>query len=105
VLAVTSGARSPALPDVPTLKESGYPDIELVQWYGVFVPAKTPRTIIEQLNRELNAAFNLPEVKERLAAGGADVLANMTPAQFGQFVRVEIEKNRRILQVAGLKME
>jgi tripartite-type tricarboxylate transporter receptor subunit TctC len=105
VLAVTSGARSPALPDVPTLKESGYPDIELVQWYAVFVPAKTPRAIIDQLNRDMNTTFNLPEVKERLAAGGADVLANMTPAQFGQFVRAEVEKNRRILQVAGVKME
>ena len=105
VLAVTSAARSPALPDVPTLKESGYPDIELVQWYGVFVPAKTPQAIIDQLNRDMNSTFNLPEVKERLAAGGADVLAHMTPAQFGQFVRTEIEKNRHILQVAGLKME
>ncbi len=105
VLAVTSGARSPALPDVPTLKESGYPDIELVQWYGVFVPAKTPRAIIDQLNRDMNSTFNLPEVKDRLAAGGADVLANFTPAQFAQFVRVEMDKNRRILQVAGIKME
>jgi tripartite-type tricarboxylate transporter receptor subunit TctC len=105
VLAVTSGARSPALPEVPTLKESGYPDIELVQWYGVFVPAKTPRAIIDQLNRDMNTTFNLPEVKERLAAGGADVLANMTPAQFGQFVRGEVDKNRRILQIAGVKME
>ena len=105
ILAVTSGARSPALPDVPTLKESGYPDIELVQWYGVFVPAKTPKAIIDQLNRDMNASFNLPEVKDRLAAGGADVMATTTPAQFGQFVRAEIDKNRRILQVAGVKME
>jgi tripartite-type tricarboxylate transporter receptor subunit TctC len=105
VLAVTSGARSPALPDVPTLKESGYPAIELVQWYGVFVPARTPRAIIDQLNRDMNSAFNLPEVKERLAAGGADVIAHMTPQQFGQFVRAEIEKNRRIIQAAGVRME
>ena len=104
-LAVTSGARSPALPDVPTMKEVGYPDIELVQWYGVFLPAKTPRAIIDKLNKDMNAIFNLPEVKERLAAGGADVLATTTPAQFGQFVRNEIDKNRRIIQVAGVKME
>jgi tripartite-type tricarboxylate transporter receptor subunit TctC len=104
-LAVTSGARSPALPDVPTLKEVGYPDIELVQWYGVFVPAKTPRAIIDKLNRDMNAIFNLPDVKERLAAGGADVVATLTPAEFGEFVRIEIDKNRRIIQVAGVKME
>ncbi len=104
-LAVTSAARSPALPDVPTMKDVGYPDIELVQWYGVFVPAKTPRAIIDKLNKDMNTIFNLPEVKERLAAGGADVLATSTPAQFGQFVRVEIDKNRKIIQVAGVKTE
>jgi tripartite-type tricarboxylate transporter receptor subunit TctC len=104
-LAVTSGARSSALPEVPTMKESGYPDIELVQWYGVFLPAKTPRAIIDKVNKDMNSIFNLPEVKERLAAGGADVLATMTPAQFGQFVRDEIVKNRKIIQASGVKAE
>lgn len=104
-LAVTSGTRSPALPEVPTMKEAGYPDIELVQWYGVFTPAKTPRAIIDRLNKEFNAILNLPDVRERLAAGGADVLATMTPAQFGAFVKQEIDKNRRIIQVAGVKSE
>ena len=104
-LAVTSGARSPALPDVPTMKEVGYPDIEIVQWYGVFLPAKTPREIVDKLNKDMNAIFNLPEVKERLAAGGADVTATTTPEQFGKFVRAEIDKNRRIIQVAGVKMD
>lgn len=104
-LAVTSAARSPALPDVPTMKDAGYADIELVQWYGVFLPAKTPREIIDKVNADMNRMFNLPDVKERLAAGGADVLATMTPARFGQFVRDEIEKNRRIIQASGVKVE
>lgn len=104
-LAVTSGGRSPALPDVPTMKESGYPEIELVQWYGVFLPAKTPLAIIDKVNKDMNSIFNFPEVKERLAAGGADVVANMTPAQFGQFVRGEIIKNRQIIQASGVKAE
>jgi len=104
-LAVTSAARSSALPDVPTMKEVGFPDIELVQWYGVFVPAKTSRAIIDKLNKDMNAIFNLPDVKERLAVGGADVLATTTPAEFGKFVRVEMEKNRRVIQIAGVKME
>ncbi len=104
-LAVTSGTRSQALPDVPSMKEAGYPDIELVQWYGIFVPAKTPRALVDKLNRDMNAVFNLPDVKERLAAGGADVVASMTPEQFGKFVRVEIDKNRRIIQVSGVKIE
>lgn len=104
-LAVTSGTRSPALPEVPTMKEAGYADIELVQWYGVFLPAKTPREIVDKVNTDMNRMFNLPDVKERLAAGGADVLATLTPAQFGQFVRSEIEKNRRIIQASGVKAE
>ncbi len=73
--------------------------------YGVFLPAKSPREIIDKVNVDMNRMFNLPEVKERLAAGGADVLATMTPAQFGQFVRSEIEKNRRIIQASGVKAE
>ena len=87
------------------MKEVGYPDIELVQWYGVFVPARTPLAIIDKLNKDMNSIFNLPDVKERLAAGGADVLATSTPAQFAQFVRVEIDKNRKIIQTAGVKAE
>ncbi len=104
-LAVTSGTRSKSLPDVPTMKESGYPDIEIVQWYGVFLPAKTPRAIIDKLNQDINMAFNLQDVKDRLAASGADVLATSTPEQFAQFLRAEIDKNRRIIQVAGVKVE
>ncbi len=104
-LAVTSAARSPALPDVPNMREVGYPDIELVQWYGVFVPSKTPRAIVDKLNADMNASFNLPDVKERLAAGGADVLASMTAAQFGGFVRDEVVKNRKIIQASGVKIE
>ncbi len=104
-LAVTSGTRSPALPDVPTMKDAGYPEIELVQWYGVFTPAKTSRAIINKVNKEFNEILNLPDVKARLAAGGADVLATTTPEQFGQFVKQEIDKNRRIIQTAGVKGE
>lgn len=104
-LAVTSGERAPALPDVPTLMASGFPAIELVQWWGVFLPARTPRILIDKLNKDMNIVFNLPDVKERLAAAGTDVLATSTPAQFAQFVRSEIDKNRKLIQVAGVKAE
>lgn len=104
-LAVTSGRRSTSMPDTPTMKEVGYPDIELVQWFGVFVPANTPRAIVERLNRDMNVVFNLPDVKENLAQVGADVIANLTPEQFGRFVRVEIEKNRKVIAIAGVKVE
>ena len=59
VLAVTSAARSPALPDAPVMKEAGYPDIELVQWYAVFVPSKTPRGLIDKLNADMNSSFKI----------------------------------------------
>jgi tripartite-type tricarboxylate transporter receptor subunit TctC len=104
-LAVTSGRRSTSMPDTPTMKEVGYPDIELVQWFGVFVPAHTPRAIVDKLNRDMNTVFHLPEVKENLAQVGADVIANLTPEQFGQFVRMEIEKNRKVIAIAGVKVE
>lgn len=104
-LAVTTATRAAALPDVPTLKESGFPDIELMQWYGVFLPARTPRAIVNKLNTDMNWALNLPDVKERLTSSGADVVANMTPAQFGQFVRAEIDKNRKIILASGVKGE
>ncbi|MBX3664723.1 MAG: tripartite tricarboxylate transporter substrate binding protein [Burkholderiales bacterium] len=104
-LAVTGAERSTALPEVPTMREAGYSEIDLVQWYGVFVPARTPRAVVQQINRSVNAALNLPEVRTRLAAGGADVLARSTPEQFGEFVRGEIDKNRRVLQIAGIRSE
>ena len=104
-LAVTSAGRSTTLPDVPTLQEAGYPDIELVQWYGVFVPAKTPRAIVEKINTDINAILHLAEVKTRLAAGGADVRADTSPAQFERFVRAEIGKNRHVVRIAGVKGE
>jgi tripartite-type tricarboxylate transporter receptor subunit TctC len=104
-LAVTSEKRSTSMPDTPTMKDVGFPDIVLVQWYGVFVPANTPRTIVDRLNRDMNAVFNLPDVKENLAQVGADVIANTTPEQFGQFVRVEIDKNRRVIGIAKVKVE
>lgn len=104
-LAVTSGLRSSSMPDTPTMKEVGYPDIELVQWFGVFVPTGTPRAIVDRLNRDMNTVFHLPDVKSNLAQVGADVIANTTPEQFAQFVRVEIDKNRKVIGIANVKVE
>ncbi len=104
-VAVTGDARSIALPDVPTMKEAGYGEIDLVQWYGVFVPAKTPRSIVDKVNKTVNEALNQVDVKSRLLASGAAVRADTTPEQFGDFVRNEIDKNRRVLQIANVKGE
>ncbi|MCX7135289.1 MAG: tripartite tricarboxylate transporter substrate binding protein, partial [Proteobacteria bacterium] len=71
-LGVTSSARSPAAPDVPTIAQSGLKGYEVINWYGVLVPAKTPKEIVGKLNGEVVGIMNLPAVKERLAAQGAE---------------------------------
>ena len=84
VLAVTSSARSPALPDIPTIKESGYPKYEVDGWYGVFVPAKTPPEIVKQLSVEIAKALKDPELLSRLSNDGAIPIGS-TPKEFQDF--------------------
>jgi tripartite-type tricarboxylate transporter receptor subunit TctC len=75
-LAVTSRARVPTLPDVPTMAEAGYPDVEGVSWFAVAVPGGTPKEIIALLNREIVKIMSLPDIKERLATLGFDLIAS-----------------------------
>src|SRR5207253_941692 len=75
-LAVTSTKRSPATPELPTVAESGLPGYEVINWYGVLAPAGTPKDIVTKLNTEITRIMNLPEVKERLAAQGAETLTS-----------------------------
>jgi tripartite-type tricarboxylate transporter receptor subunit TctC len=84
-LAVSSPKRLDALPDLPTVAESGYKDFEADQWYGVVAPAGTPREVISKLNAQINAALNTPELKARLAAEGAVAMPG-TPEAFGQLI-------------------
>lgn len=88
VLAVTSSARSPALPDIPTIKESGYPKYEVDGWYGVFVPAKTPPEIVKQLSVEIAKALKDPELLSRLSNDGAIPIGS-TPKEFQDFFMQE----------------
>jgi tripartite-type tricarboxylate transporter receptor subunit TctC len=102
-LAVTSAARSDALPDLPTVAEflRGY---EADAWNGIGAPRNTPVEIIDKLNKEINAVLVDPEVKARLADLGA-VPMPMTPAEFGKFVADEIEKWGKVVKFAGIKPE
>jgi tripartite-type tricarboxylate transporter receptor subunit TctC len=101
-LAVTSKERMSGLPDVPTVQESGVTGpFEVTGWYGVSTAAGVPATAIERLNAEINRVLKLPEVRERMQADGT-VTTGSTPAQFGEFVRGEIERWRRIIQQAGI---
>jgi tripartite-type tricarboxylate transporter receptor subunit TctC len=103
-LAVTSKTRSLALPDVATMTEAGYPDIEFDNWFAVLAPARTPRAIISLLNREIVKIVMLPDVKERLATLGFEPVGN-TPEQFASQIRTETAKWARIISAAGIKAE
>lgn len=100
-LAVAGPQRSPLLPDVPTLKEVGVEGVDVRQWYGFFVPAKTPRPIVEQLNKALNQVLADKEVVKRLGDHGADVETS-TPEQFGALVKGELAKWKSVVQRAKL---
>jgi len=104
MLAVMSAERSPAFPDVPTLKELGLADLEVDTWYGVFAPAGTAGAIISKLNAEVNALLKQPEVRELLAKQGL-VPAGGTPERFGELVRKELARWSRVVATAGIKGE
>ncbi len=99
-LAVTGAARSPSAPDMPTIAESGVPNYEFNTWYGIQVPAGTPRAVVDLLNAEVLRALQAPDVRARFAAGGLEPLAS-TPDEFGAMVRAEIAKWRRVAAAIG----
>ena len=103
-LAVTSSARSPVLPDVPTMAEAGLKDQEADTLQGVLVPAGTPQPIVDLLHREIVKIVQMPDVKERFAAIGFDPVAN-TPAQFAEQMRLEIAKWGKVIKDAGIRLE
>ncbi len=103
-LAVSTRARSPLLPDVPTVIESGIRDYEVIGWFGLFAPANTPSAIIDQMRGETAKALHSPEIRDRLMQEGATPVAN-TPAEFGRFVRDEISRWSKIIQQAGIKLD
>jgi tripartite-type tricarboxylate transporter receptor subunit TctC len=104
VLAVTSLQRNAALPDVPTLDESGLKGFEAVAWNGLSAPAKTPRDIIMKINADVIKVVNSPELKERLKAEGSDPVGS-TPEKFGTFLRDEIAKWAKVIKFANVKPE
>jgi tripartite-type tricarboxylate transporter receptor subunit TctC len=103
-LAVTSGKRSDALPDVPTLAEAGVPGYDSTQWYGVLAPAGTPRPIVTRLHGEIVRALRAPDVRERLAADGAEPVGS-SPEEFAAFIRAEIAKWAKVAKAAGIQPE
>jgi tripartite-type tricarboxylate transporter receptor subunit TctC len=101
-LAISSAKRSPLYPQLPTVAESGLPGYQADAWYGVLLPAKTPAEIVNRLNREVVAILKSPDVKEKLAAQGAEVLAG-TPAEFVAAMKAEIAKWTKV--TSGLTLQ
>jgi tripartite-type tricarboxylate transporter receptor subunit TctC len=103
-IGVTTARRSPAMPDLPTIAESGLPGFEAPNWYGVLSTAGTPKPAIDKLNRELARIVTSPDVREKFAAQGAESGTD-TPAEFARFIKAEIVKWAKVIRDAGLQPE
>jgi tripartite-type tricarboxylate transporter receptor subunit TctC len=103
-LAVTTLKRSPLVPDLPTVAETGLKGFEANNWYGIVVPAKTPRAIINRLNKDVSTALLTPQIKELLFKQGLDV-APESPEAFGAYIKSEHTKWAKVVKAAGLKAE
>jgi len=104
VIAATTAQRLPTLPEVATIDESGYRGFEVLTWFGVFVPAATPRDIVVRVAGDLARALEAPEVREKLGAQGAEV-AFKGPEDFGRFLAGEYEKWGVAVKAAGVKVD
>jgi len=103
-LGVTGRNRIEAMPDVPTIAEAGVPGYEATQWFGVLAPAGTPRPVIDRLHQEIVKVMRAPDMKERLAADGLEVVAS-APAEFAAHIKAETEKWAKIIKAMGIKPE
>jgi tripartite-type tricarboxylate transporter receptor subunit TctC len=104
-LGVTSLKRSPLLPDVPTIDESGLPGYEDITFNGLVAPAGTPREILVRLNRAVAEAVRAPELHDRFLERGVELAASASPEAFGEYIRSEVEKKGRLAREAGIKPE
>ena len=103
-IAQTGEKRSPALPDVPTIAEQGFPKFEATAWYGVHAPAKTPKPIVSRLNSEFVKALKMPDIRERLGALGFELVGS-TPEHYSGYIKSEIRKWEKVVKASGAKPE
>jgi tripartite-type tricarboxylate transporter receptor subunit TctC len=100
-VSVTTLKRSPVLPELPTVAESGVPGYEVDQWYGVVAPARVPQAIITRMHKEIAAALRSPDVVQRMSADGSTPVGS-GPAQFSAYLRSEVARWRALVRDAGL---
>ena len=103
-LAVTTAQRSKLAPDLPTMAEAGVPGFDISTWFGLLAPAGTPPAVIEKWNVDVTKILSAPEMRERLAAQGADAAPD-SPADFAKFIAAELVKYARIVKASGAKVD
>jgi tripartite-type tricarboxylate transporter receptor subunit TctC len=103
-LAVTGAKRSPLLPGVPTVSESGLPGFDVTSWYGVFAPAALPKNLVAKINGDVTAILETPDMRQRLDQLGADP-APMSPDEYSRFVRTEVDKWAKVVRASGARVD
>jgi len=103
-LGIASLKRSPQLPDVPTIDESGLPGYESVTWFGLFAPAKIPAPLVAQLHASLVRVVRMPEIRQQFELQGYDPVGS-TPAEFGALVRSDFEKYGKVVRASGARVD
>ena len=103
-LAVTTTQRNPQLPNVPTMAEAGYPGVAISAWYGIYMPASTPKSVQDKVHDAVNKVLALPETKARLDAIGAEITP-MTQAQFADFHAAEYKRFGDIIKKNNIRMD
>ena len=103
-LAVTGPKRSPALADVPTLAEQGFPGVEATAWYGVLAPAGTPQAVVTRLHSEVVKILKVPDVVQKLDGLGFEIVGSQ-PAEFGAYIKSEMKKWEKVVRASGAKAE
>ena len=104
-LAVGTAVRSPALPDVPTVAEQGYPGFEAALWLGIMGPANMPKPVVDRLHKEIVAIVATPEFKASMDANGAEPIASKSPEEFREMLRGQVDKYGKITKAIGIKLD
>ena len=102
-LAVGSAKRTPAAPDLPTAEEAGVPGLIAVSWFGLVAPARAPQRVVDQLSKETARILKLPDVHKRISDLGAEPVGG-TPQEYAAFIKAEINKWRKVIQAAGVRV-
>ena len=105
LLAVSSGTRDPAMPDIPTIAEQGVPGFEVLGWYGLLAPAGTPAPVVRKIFAEVVRILALPEIKTFYQNAGLDAAVSTSPGEFDAFIRSEREKWAKVIKAANIRIE